>query len=213
MSAVGTPLPPATVARAVVFDLGGVLIDWNPRYLYDRLIPDAAACEKFLTTVCSPEWNAGQDQGRPWQEAIAERSALFPDQAELIAAYFTRWEEMIPRAIPGTPEILATLQQKGIRTWSITNFSTETLPRACARFPFLRSFDGMIVSGEVGLLKPDPAIYRCLLQRFSLNPEELLFVDDIPANVAAAQALGMHGHRFINAENLKITLQRHRLLP
>lgn len=196
----------------VVFDLGGVLIDWNPRHLYRRLFDDEAAMERFLAEVCSPAWNARQDAGRPWSEAVAELVARFPAQADLIAAYRGRWTEMLGGAIEGTVDVLRELKAGGARLYALTNWSQETFPAARERFDFLADFAGIVVSGEEGLVKPDPLLYRRLIDRHALVPERTLFIDDAPANVAAAEALGMRGHRFEDARRLRAWLVGHGLL-
>jgi 2-haloacid dehalogenase len=155
---------------SVVFDLGGVLVDWNPRHLYRKLFDDEEAMEEFLATVCTPAWNAEQDRGRAWADAVEELARHFPDQHELIAAYHTRWEEMVPGAIPGTPKVLADLQSAGVPCYGLTNFSAEKFPVARRRFGFLATLDGVVVSGEEGVCKPDPEIFHRLARRFHLEP-------------------------------------------
>ena len=195
-----TATPPVTTA---VFDLGGVLIDWRRELLYEQLIPDAERRAWFLDTVCTLEWNADGDRGRPFAELIAERTARFPDEADLIAAYWDRWDEMAGPAIAGTVEILAELQEQAVPTYALTNWSAETLPRVSARYGFLESFDGMVVSGEEGIIKPDPAIYELLCRRFRLRSDETFFVDDNQANVDAAAALGFVAHRYADPRTLR----------
>lgn len=193
-------------ANSVVFDLGGVLIDWRREFLYDRLIPDPERRAWFLDTVCTLTWNADGDRGRPFAELIAERSALFPDEADLIAAYWERWDEMSGPAIEKTVAVLDEVQQRGIPTFALTNWSAETLPRVWHRYRFLDSFDGMLVSGEEGIIKPDPAIYRLMCRRFDLSPDRTFFVDDSAANVDAAAALGFASHRFVDATAFRSAL-------
>jgi 2-haloacid dehalogenase len=201
-------------ADAVVFDVGGVLIEWDPRHLYRKLFDgDHAAMERFLATVCTPAWNLEQDRGRPFAEAVAELSDRFPEHAALIAAYDERWDEMVPGPVHGGPEVLAELQAAGVACYGLTNFSTEKFRRARRRFPFLGSFDGVVVSGAEGVVKPEPAIFRCLARRYALDPARTLFVDDQPANVAAAENLGFRGHRFTTADRLRAELDALRLLP
>ena len=162
----------------VVFDIGNVLIEWDPRHLYRRLLPDEAACDRFLAEVCTADWNIEQDRGRPWAAAIAERIALFPDHAELIRAYSERWHEMVPGEVPGTAALVDGLRAAGVPLYAITNFSPEKFAEAQARFPVLTRFRDVVVSGAVGLLKPDPAIYRLLLDRNGLEAQRCLFIDD-----------------------------------
>ncbi len=197
--------PPQT-ATTVVFDLGGVLIDWRREFLYEQLIPDPDRRAWFLETVCTLEWNADGDRGRPFAELIAERSALFPDETDLIAAYWERWDEMAGPALDETVAVLDEVQGLGVPTFALTNWSAETLPRVRDRYGFLESFDGMLVSGEEGIIKPDPAIYHLMCRRFRLSADRTFFVDDSAANVDAAQRLGFLSHRFVDATALRRAL-------
>ncbi len=185
-----------TPRSIVVFDLGGVLIDWNPRHLYRKLFADEAAMEHFLATVCTAEWNVRQDAGRRFAEAAALLKSDHPEKADLIDAYFARFDEMMSGAIAGTVEILAELHGRGVALYGLTNFSAETYPLALRRFDFLAWFRGVLVSGEVGLVKPDPRIYRLLCERFDIAPATVIYIDDVARNAAAATALGMHGIHF-----------------
>ncbi|WP_177497740.1 HAD family hydrolase [Pseudomonas sp. Hp2] len=187
----------------VVFDLGGVLIDWDPRHLYRQLFDDHDAMERFLADICSPQWNLQQDAGRPWREAVAELSARHPAHAALIAAYHARWPEMLAGEIPGSVAILHELHERGLRLYALTNWSHETFPVARERFPFLRWFEGILVSGEERLIKPDPAIFRLLLSRYGIAPQRAVFIDDAPHNVAGAAAEGLHAVRFRDAAQLR----------
>ncbi|WP_269583865.1 HAD family hydrolase [Roseibium sp. Sym1] len=188
----------------VVFDIGNVLIDWNPEYLFARLIPEETARKTFLETVCTAEWNLQQDLGRPWPEAVAMLQAQHPDKSELIEAYYTRWHDMVPGEIPETPDLLATLKEAGIPLYAITNFSGEKFGEAQARFPFLKtSFLDIVVSGDEQLAKPDPRIYEILFERNGLDPATCLFIDDSEQNVATAGRLGMTAHHFRDAEGLR----------
>lgn len=199
--------------RIVVFDIGGVLIEWDPRHLYRKLFEnDDRAMEHFLSEVCSPDWNLEQDRGRAWDDAVRVLTQQHPDKAEMIAAYHLRWEEMVPGPIPGTPDLLRTLKDRGTPLYAITNFSTEKLALARRRFDFLNLFDGMIVSGEERMVKPEPAIYRRLLDRFGLEAPETLFIDDVARNVEAARAVGMQALHFVGADALHRDLVRLGLL-
>jgi 2-haloacid dehalogenase len=197
---------------AVVFDLGGVLIDWDPRYLYRKLLADEAAVEEFLATVCTQEWNAEQDGGRPFAEGIAELVERHPEHAAAIAAYRERWPEMLGGDIPGAVALLADLRAAGVPLYALTNWSAETFGYARERFEFLDWFSGVVVSGEERMVKPDPRIFRLLLDRFGLAPDATLFVDDSPANVAAARELGLDAVRFRDPDRLRRDL-RARGLP
>ena len=198
--------------KAVVFDLGGVLIDWDPRYLYRKLLADEAAVEEFLATVCTPEWNAEQDRGRPFAEGVAELVERHPVHAAAITAYHERWTEMLGGDIAGTVELLAELRDTGVPLYALTNWSAETFGIARERYQFLEWFDGVLVSGEERMIKPEPAIFRLLLDRFGLDPGAAFYVDDSPANVAAASELGFDAVRFTGPEQLRRDLADRGLL-
>lgn len=186
-------------ATTVVFDVGNVLIRWDPMTLYRKVFADEARAQWFLDTICPMSWNLEQDRGRSWAEAVAERSAAHPEWAAEIAAYDQRWPEMLGGAIGGSVAILETLKARGDKVYAITNFSAEKWPLACGLFPFLTLFDGAIVSAEERLLKPDPRIYHRLLDRFGLDPAACIFVDDSEKNVVGARAVGMKAHHFVSA--------------
>ncbi len=192
----------------IVFDLGGVLIDWNPRYLYRQLFDDETEMEAFLSIVCTPEWNVAQDGGRTVAEAVAEATSRHPEKAALIEAYYDRFDEMMAGPIDGTLDILARLRQQQTPCYALTNWSAETFPLARNRFDFLGWFKGVVVSGEEKLKKPDPAIYRLLLERFALEPQDTVFVDDSPRNVQAAAELGLHAIHFTSPSALNDELTR-----
>lgn len=197
---------PETAVDAVVFDLGGVLVDWNPHHLYRDLIPDAAERDRFLAEVCPQAWNERQDAGRPVAEATAERIALFPRHAELIAAYYGRWEEMLAGAVEDTVAIVEGLHARGVPLYALTNWSAELFPIARRRFAFLRLFRGIVVSGEEKLIKPDAAIFELLCRRHGLTPARCAFIDDNPANVAAARELGFVAHAYTGTAELRAWL-------
>jgi len=188
---------------AVVFDLGGVLIDWNPRYLYRTLFDDEAEMETFLSEVTTQEWNAQQDAGRPWSEAVEALVAQHPDRRELIEAYWHRWPEMLGGPIEGTVSILAELQARGVRTYALSNWSAETFPLARPRYPFLEWFDGILISGEAKMIKPDPRIFAHLLEKFGLEPGSTVFIDDSAANARAASEAGLIPIRFTDPDQLR----------
>jgi 2-haloacid dehalogenase len=198
--------------KAAVFDLGGVLIDWDPRYLYRKLLADEGEVEEFLATVCTPEWNAEQDRGRPFAEGVAELVERHPAHAAAIAAFHERWPEMLGGDIPGAVELLAELRATGLPLYALTNWSAETFVVARERFAFLDWFDGLLVSGEERIVKPDPAIFELLLDRFGLDPASTFYVDDSEANVAAAAALGLDAVRFTGPGQLRRDLAARRLL-
>ena len=198
----------------VVFDLGGVLIDWDPRHLYRKLFAgDEAAMEQFLATVCTHEWNRCQDAGRSFAEGARLLKAEHPEKAELIDAYHARFDEMLAGPIAGAVEILAELRDRGIPLYGLTNWSAETYPVALQRFAFLRWFRGILVSGEVGLIKPDPRIFALLIERFAIEPHCAVYIDDVEANVAAARPLGIHAIHFTTPAILREELVALGLLP
>jgi 2-haloacid dehalogenase len=190
----------------VIFDIGGVLIDWNPRHLYRQLFDDEPAMERFLSEVCDSQWNEQQDAGRPWDEAIRLRSAEFPEHAALIAAYRMRWDEMLRGPVHDSVAIVDELRARGVRLYALTNWSQETFPLAFERYPFLRAFEGIVVSGQERLIKPDPAIFHLLLHRYGIHPERAVFIDDAPRNVDAAAKLGMYALRFRDPAALRTEL-------
>jgi 2-haloacid dehalogenase len=198
---------------AVVFDLGGVLIDWDPRHLYRRLFDDSDEMESFLAEVTTAEWNGHQDAGRPWGEAIEILVAEHPERRELIEAFHRRWPEMLAGEIPGTVDVLADLGAAGVRLVALSNWSAEMFPVARERFDFLAWFEGIVISGEVGVNKPDRRIFEHLTLRFGIEPEEAVFVDDSPANIEAATDLGFCAIQFTDATALRLALVRLGLLP
>jgi 2-haloacid dehalogenase len=198
---------------AVVFDLGGVLLDWNPRYLYRKLFADEAAMEAFLADVCTMEWHSAHDRGRPFAESCARLAADHPQHAEMIHAWGARSEEMIAGQIDGTVAILGELLDSGVRCYALTNMERETYPLRRRRYPFMRRFAGTVVSSYEGVAKPDPEIFQRLLARFDLEPARTVMIDDSAANVEAAAALGMEVVRFESPAALRTALARLRLLP
>ncbi|QBI21660.1 HAD family phosphatase [Egibacter rhizosphaerae] len=196
---------------AVVFDVGGVLLDWDPRHLYRKLIPDRDEREWFLAHVCNPEWNAQQDRGRPFVDAIAERQAAFPAYRELIAAYWERWDEMLGGPLVGTVAVLDQLERAGVACYALTNFSNETWPRAFRRYPWLGRFAGIVISGRERVVKPDVRIYQRLIARYWLDPAETVLIDDRPENVAAAERIGFQALQFVSPIGLREDLRSHGL--
>jgi 2-haloacid dehalogenase len=190
-------------ARAVIFDLGGVLIDWDPRHLYRKLMSDEAAMEDFLARVCNQAWNEQQDAGRPVAQAIAALSAEHPECAELIGAFYGRFDEMMRGAHDDTVGLLQELDDRGVPLYALSNFSAETFVHARRRFAFLDRFRDIVLSGHERLLKPDPRFYRLLLDRHRLAAADAVFVDDSPRNVEAAAGLGMTAFHFRGAPALR----------
>ncbi len=188
----------------IIFDLGGVLIDWNPRYLYRKIFQTEAEVNWFLENVCTPEWNEQQDAGRSFAEATAELIHRFPDQAAAINAWFTRWAETIGGPIHETVDILRILRlQKRQRLYALTNWSAETFPWAKNNFEFLQWFEGIVVSGEEKTHKPKPAFYQVLFERYHVNPQQAVFIDDNLNNIEAARLLGMDGIHFSGPSQLR----------
>lgn len=194
------------VPSTVVFDLGGVLVDWNPRYLYRKLLPDDAAVEAFLAEVTTPQWNAAQDAGRSWDEAVAVLTEQFPQHSDLIAAHHHRWVEMIGGQIDGTVATLRALDEAGVRLYALTNWSAEKFPHAEDMFDWMSSFRGVVVSGAEGMVKPDPKIYRILLERYGVEASSAVFIDDNPPNVEAARGLGFTAFHFTGPNRLATDL-------
>lgn len=200
-----TPPPPAAI-DAVVFDVGGVILDWSPRYLFEELIPDAADREFFFGTVCPPAWNNAQDAGRPWADAVEEAIGRHPDHAENIRAYDEHWLRTVAGLIDGTVEILADLRAAAVPVYALTNFSAEKWPLAVAQWEPLQWFDGVVVSGTERVVKPGAEIFRLLLDRFGLDAGRTFFTDDTAANVAGARAVGIVAELFTSPAELRAHL-------
>lgn len=196
-------MAPKTVApRAVIFDLGGVLIDWNPRHLYRKLMPEEAEMERFLAEVCTRPWHEAQDAGGSAARATETLVAAHPQHETLIRAWYGRFAEMM-HPMPASQAILDELHDAGRPLFAITNWPADTFPPPADRFGFVSKFRDVVVSGAVRLMKPDPAIFRLALDRFGLQAAETVFIDDNPPNVAAARDLGLHGLHFRDAETLR----------
>ncbi len=192
----------------IVFDLGGVLIDWNPKYLYNKIFKgDEKMVDWFLTEVCNSTWNVEQDAGRPFDLAARILIDEFPEQAENIRAYYGRWDEMLGGEIKGTVELLEDLKQRRTHNlYALTNWSSETFPIAVERFDFLQLFEGIVVSGSERTRKPFPEIYEILLERHQLRAPASLFIDDSLENVSAALQIGMKAIHFHNPDQLRSDL-------
>lgn len=198
----------------VIFDFGGVLVDWNPRYLYRKLFgDDEAGMERFLAEITTTEWNLRQDAGRPWKEALEELTAKHPEHVDLITAFHERWEETLKGPIDDSIAILRDLKQAGHPLYGLTNWSGETFPIARARYEFFNWFDGIVVSGDEGAIKPDPRLYETLLERYDIDPKRAVFIDDNKVNVDAAEALGIHGIHFHSPAQLRAELVALGFLP
>jgi 2-haloacid dehalogenase len=188
---------------AVVFDIGGVLLDWDPRYLYRKLFDDEDEMNRFLQVVCTREWHDAHDRGKPADVSCAELAVAHPEHAELIWAWTRRSEEMIAGPILDAVDVLRDLKAAGVPCYALTNMEVETYPLRVERFPFLRWFDGTVVSAYEGVAKPDAEIFERLLSRFELTPASTLLIDDSPRNVRAALSLGMQAVEFRSAAALR----------
>ncbi len=192
---------------AIIVDFGGVLIDWNPKYLYRKLLGDETKVDWFLSNICTGAWNLEQDRGRTLAEGTRILVEKFPEQQELINAYYDQWEQMLGGAIDGTVAILNELKKR-YKVYGLTNWSAETFPVAQARFDFLNTLDGIVVSGEERLIKPDPQIYQLLLNRYNLKAANCIFIDDNADNVKAAKELAFCTIHFTSPDKLKEQLLR-----
>ena len=197
----------APTVDTVVFDIGNVLVAWDPHIVFRQVFPEPGRAEWFLTEVCSYAWNLEQDRGRPWPEAEAEAIARHPDLADAIRAYRRRWAEMVPREIAANVAVLNRLQAAGVPLYAITNFAADTFVEARRRFPFLDVFRDIVISAEERLLKPDPRIYAALFARNPIRPGQTVFIDDSPANVAAAREIGMQAIHYTPEVDLAARLR------
>lgn len=196
--------------RHIVFDLGMVLLEWDPERPYRRLIPDDAARRHFLTHVCNPDWNNEQDRGRTWREAEEVLIAEHPEHADMIRAYRAHWAEMLPSAFVDVLAIRDALIAGGHDVTALTNFADDTFEEARAMYPFLDDFRGVTVSGRVKMMKPERAIFDHHVEAFGLAPPaSILFFDDNAANVAGARAAGWNAELFTGAEQMRADLARY----
>jgi 2-haloacid dehalogenase len=198
----GTPDKPKP--SAVLLDLGGVFLDWDPRYLYRKLFgDDVAGMEHFLANICTKAWHVEQDRGQSIPEACAQLRAEFPEYAELIDAWGERSEEMIIGVIEGTVEVFSELKETGVPCYALSNMERENWARRFETYDFLGWFDGYFISGLEGVIKPDSEYFERALERFDLRPDEVLFIDDRPENTATAMALGIPAVVFTSPEALR----------
>ncbi|MBO9682221.1 MAG: HAD family phosphatase [Flavisolibacter sp.] len=189
---------------AVIFDLGGVLIDWNPSYVFDKMFEDEEQKKHFFENICTSDWNEKQDAGRPLKEATEELVIKHPEWKKYIEAYYGRWEEMLGGPIHGTVEIFKQIKESGkYKLYALTNWSAELFPIALERYDFLHWFDGRVVSGEEKTRKPFREFYQLILDRFQLNIEETLFIDDNARNAVAAEEMGLKTIIFKSPSQLK----------
>lgn len=194
--------------KAVVFDLGGVLVDWNPRYLFRQLFSDHNEMEVFLRDICNQDWNEQQDAGRTIEEATSLLVAQHPHYRPMIEAYYSRWPEMLGGAIRETVEVLNELRDQKMLLLALSNWSHETFPHARVRYSFLSHFKEIFVSGEYKMKKPDPKFYQILLEKHQLMPENTIFIDDVEKNISTAQKLGMHTVHFKLGHDLRSDLRK-----
>ena len=202
-----------TSIKAVVFDFGGVLLDWNPYNLYKPYFPDdPQGIEDFLREIDFFVWNAEQDRGRSFAEGVAVHSAKFPHRASLIKAYADHWEDSITGEIEGTVDILHRLKKKSYPLYGLSNWSAETFPLMLAKYSFFDELDDIVFSGEINLIKPEPEIYHYLLNRIEYSASECLFIDDSLPNIETALELGFHAHHFKSPEGLEMVLREYQIL-
>lgn len=195
--------------KAIIWDLGNVLIDWNPAYVFDKLIEDEERRKHFFQHICTHDWNEEQDAGRPIKQATEELIEMHPEWKEAIEAFHGRWTEMLGGPINETVEILRRLKENGQhKMYALTNWSAELFPIALERYDFLQWFDGRVVSGEEKIRKPDPVLFQLLLDRYLLKPEETLFIDDSLRNINAAKELGLQTLLFQSPTTLKEELEK-----
>ena len=205
-------MTPARPPRALLWDVGNVIVRWNPRTLYAKIFKEPADLDRFLSHVGTMEWHAATDRGVTFADNIAALSAQHPHHAEHIAAWWDRWDEMLSGAIPETESVIEDLAARGVPQFGLTNMSVETWPGIQTLSPAFRHFRDTVVSGAERVIKPDPRIYQIVLERTGLDPADLLFVDDSAANIAAADALGFHTHHFTDPAALRPAVERLGLL-
>ena len=196
--------------ETIIFDLGGVLVDWNPEYVYlNEFNGDRKKMQWFFDNICTSSWNEEQDGGYPMADATEERINIFPKYKKLIKMFYGRWEEMLKGEIGETVEILHKLKRKKFKLIVLTNWSAETFPVAVKKFKFLKLFDGIVVSGKVKMLKPFPEIYNYTLKKYGLIANKSIFIDDRISNVDGAIKCGINGIQFVSPKNLIIALKKY----
>ena len=196
--------------ETIIFDLGGVLVDWNPEYVYlNEFNGDRKKMQWFFDNICTSSWNEEQDGGYPMADATEERINLFQKYKKLIKMFYGRWEEMLKGEIGETVEILHKLKRKKFKLIALTNWSAETFPVAVKKFKFLKLFDGIVVSGKVKMLKPFPEIYNYTLKKYGLIANKSIFIDDRISNVDGAIKCGINGIQFVSPKNLIIALKKY----
>lgn len=194
--------------NTIIFDLGAVLIDWNPHHLYRNLFTDEQEMKDFLANICTSDWNEEQDAGRSLQEGTDLLVAQYPEHEANIRAFYSRWVEMLGEPLHGTVELFRQLKASGrYKIYALTNWSAETFPFALERYGFLNWFDGIVMSGAEKMRKPSPAFYQLLLDRYNVKANESLFIDDNYRNILAAEKMGIKSIHFISAEALEAELK------
>lgn len=198
--------------KALLWDFGNVIVRWNPRTLYEKLIPDPVERDGFLTQVCTLAWHAPTDCGVTFADNCAQLAARHPEHEALIWAWHHRWDEMFSGPIAETEAAIEALHARGVPQYGLSNISHETLQATLAMSPAFARLSGYVASGLEGVMKPDPAIYRLCCDRFGLAPGDFLFVDDSARNIAAAEALGFDTQHFTDPADLAPALERRGLL-
>ena len=199
--------------KNIIFDFGGVLVDWNPHYLFDKYFNDINEADYFVENICNSEWNAEMDGGKPFEQAVRERSAMFPKYAEALKLYQTNWMDTMGEEIPGMYDLIKSLKENGFPViYGLTNWSAETFPTVQKTYRIFSLIDKIVVSGEVKQLKPNPEIFHTLLNKYKLKAEESLFIDDNIKNVEGAKAVGINAVLFRGVEKLREDLKNLRVL-
>ena len=196
----------------IIFDLGGVLVDWNPEYVFLKEFKgDRKKMKWFLENICTMDWNEQMDAGKLIKDATNEKIKEFPQYEHLIRMYYGKWENMLKGEISDTVNILKALHSTAYRLFALTNWSAETFPVAIKRFDFLKLFDGIVVSGQIKMLKPEKEIYEYILNKYKLKSSECIFIDDRLSNVKGAELVGMHGIKFDTSQQLKSELKKYNI--
>lgn len=194
--------------KNIIFDFGGVLVDWNPHHLYDTYFGDKDSADWFLSNICTMDWNMQMDAGKPFEQGVAEKIAQYPQWEKEIRLYWERWIDMMGDTIPNMYDWILQLKQQGYAIYGLTNWSTETFIQVKDKYSIFQLMDGIVMSGEERVTKPDAKIYHILLNRYQLAPEECVFFDDNLNNVIAAQNIGIHAVQFQSTEQAKRELSK-----
>lgn len=194
--------------KNIIFDFGGVLLDWNPHYVFDPYFGSSEKAQWFIDNICTPQWNATLDAGKPFTEGVKELTALYPEWEKEIGMYHTEWLRMMGGQIEGMYEIVKGLKDRGYHIYGLTNWSAETFALVRDIYPILSLMEGTVVSGEEKVIKPSPEIYRILLTRYGLTPSECVFIDDNSYNVKAAEEMGIKGIQLISREQMTADLEK-----